>query len=176
MFYFQFTCGPQDTFVFEIFNLEKVLLHGFLAWRGRVYLSLIGHHFFKTNLSSTRSISGLTALEKGREFSKGFCSDLTQSPSTWEVDASIECLLLRDELWTNAQNSIDINSLRESASRAQQCCSHVIQQWRGYSELQQKIRAKPQPTPRTAVLLTARLAILPLQSLSQTQHFLECLL
>lgn len=67
---------------------------------------------------------------------------------------------------------IDINSLKESTSRAQQCSSHVSQQWRAsYSEQRQKIRAKRQPTPRTAVLLTARLAILPYQSLSQKTVF-----
>lgn len=99
-FYFSIYLWYQDAYVFETLNLEKMLLHGFLAWRGRVGLSLIGHHFFKTNCSSTRSISGLTALEKGREFYMWICSGLTQvsiymrsrclywvpPPVTWAVD------------------------------------------------------------------------------------------
>lgn len=62
---------------------------------------------------------------------------------------------------------IDINQLKDRKSRAQQHSSHLSQQWRGYSELRQKIRAKPQPMPRTAALMTARLAILSHQSFSQ---------
>lgn len=66
---------------------------------------------------------------------------------------------------------IDINQLKDSKSRAQQHSSHLSQQRRGYSELRQKIRAKPQPTPRTAALMTARLTILPHQSSSQKTAF-----
>lgn len=130
----------------------------FLLEEGGRDTPLIGQHFFYTNCSSMRSVSGLTALEKGREFYKGICSGLTQSPSTWEVDAFIECLPLWDELWTNAQNCHwhqQAERKREQSPAVQFSCEPTMERL---------FRAKPQPTPRTAVLLTARLAILPLQS------------
>lgn len=46
-----------------------------------------------------------TTLEKGREFQRCTRPGLTLFPFMWKVDGSVECLLLRDELWTNAQNS-----------------------------------------------------------------------
>lgn len=144
-----------------------------MAWRGRVHLWLTGHLFIKTNCSSTRNVYPGSQLWRRAGSFRSESALLTQSPSTWEVDASIECLLLWDELWTNAQNSYwHQQAERKREQRAQQCGSHVSQQRTGYSELRQKIRAKPQPTPRTAVLLTARLTILPCQSLSQKQYFL----
>lgn len=38
--FFQFTCGPQNTYVFEIFNLEKMLIRGFFFGLKREGLSL----------------------------------------------------------------------------------------------------------------------------------------
>lgn len=88
-------------YAFETLNLEKNVINMFLAWRGRVCLWL-SHHFLKTNCSSTRSMCMGTQLWRR---AGSFRSEFAQSPSTWEVDAFIECLLLWDELWTNAQNS-----------------------------------------------------------------------
>lgn len=146
----------------------------FLAWRGRVCLWL-SHHFLKTNCSSTRSMCMGTQLWRR---AGSFRSEFAQSPSTWEVDAFIECLLLWDELWTNAQNSHwhqQAERKHKQSPAVQFSCEPTMesQLFRAKTE-----KSEPNASPRQGQLCCWQPGWLSYHTKAclKKQYFLECLL
>lgn len=143
-FIFNLPLAPRTPMLLKSL-ISKKHCYIFLAWRGRERQTPYWSAFLLYKLQLNEKC--IWAHSSGKE------QGVLQGNLLWLNSVSIymrsRCLYWAPPREMSCgpmpKTAIDINRLKESASRAQQCSSHVSQQWRGYSELRQKSELNPSP-------------------------------